>query len=646
MIGLAEPGPNLAPSLVPAEVPPPQDESGPLSIDRLRKQFLTYQSVKDAERWEARRARRYYHKVMWTAEELRELRRRGQPPLTKPYLPRAINGVIGVLERMRQDPKAYPRHPKNDKGASIATATLNYVLDAEGWEEISAESARNGAIEGIGGVELTLVRGDAGDPDVGLAIVDPDTVFYDPRSFRADFSDALYLGICKWMDAEIVAEMFPDQADKIRSLRSRGLDAELFSDREYKWYDADSDTVVLVYHLYYANGDWWWTFYAADVELLSGKSFLIDEKGRTRPNVILYSAYVDHEGDRYGFVRELRSDQDEINQRASKALFIANSRRIIADKNAVDDVERARQEFARADGWIEKNPGAELRRDDQAFDYSSNIKLMEDAKESIQAFAPNNALAGMDGIKSGRAMALAQRAGLANIGPYLIAYRGWKLRVYRAIWNLIQRYWVGERWIRVTDDSDVAQFIQLNGLTLDELGRPQIVNHLGSLDVDIKIDEGPDNVTVYTEAYEMLKGVAGVPPDILLEIAPLQTDVKQRILERMRQPNPLKQQVAMLEIESKRADVGGKKTKALKQLADTFASLAKANATIADLQRPEALPPIANPDAMPPPGVMANALAGAAPMPQMPPGQLPGQPPIPGRFSIRNVPQMPPAGLP
>jgi hypothetical protein len=47
------------------------------------------------------------------------------------------------------------------------------------------------------------------------------------------------------------------------------------------------------------------------------------------------------------------------------------------------------------------------------------------------------------------------------------AIANWKLRVYRAIFCAVQKYWTGERWVRVTDDDGLAQFIQLNGTGQD-----------------------------------------------------------------------------------------------------------------------------------------------------------------------------------
>jgi len=128
---------------------------------------------------------------------------------------------------------------------------------------------------------------------------------------------------------------------------------------------------------------------------------------------------------------------------------------------------------------------------------------------------------------------------MAELGPYLQAHRNWKIRVYRDIWNIIQRYWTKERWIRVTDDQNVAQFFQINKMELDEYGRPAIVNAIGSLDVDIIIDEGPDAMNMQGDSMMVLQALGPQFlqqfPEIALELSPLQNSVKKSMLDKIKQ---------------------------------------------------------------------------------------------------------------
>jgi hypothetical protein len=138
---------------------------------------------------------------------------------------------------------------------------------------------------------------------------------------------------------------------------------------------------------------------------------------------------------------------------------------------------------------------------------------------------------------SGRAIQLLQQAGIAELGPYLSAYKNWKIRIYRDIWNIIQRYWKGERWIRVTDDQNVAQFFQINKMEMDQFGRPSIVNAIGSLDVDIIIDEGPDAVNLQGDNMLTLQTLGpqflAQFPELAIELSNLQNSVKKKILDKI-----------------------------------------------------------------------------------------------------------------
>lgn len=568
-----------------------RETANDVPVTKLRRQYLDYLTIKQSEIEEQRIARHYTHGDQWSKQEIAVLKARRQPVVTYNRIGRKIDGIVGLVERLRQDPKAYPRTPKHMEAADVATSVLKYALDVNDWRSKSPEVARDGAIDGIGGVELVIETGDNGDADIGFEIVDPDTFFYDPRSFREDFSDARYMGVAKWIDLDLAKEMFPDHAEALTGFMNDGTDLGQDQDRERNWINSNEQRLRLVDHWYIRGGEWRYCIYVADYELMRGTSYLVDEKNRTQCKYIMFSAAVDHDGDRYGFVRNMKGPQDEINQRRSKGLHLLNTRRIIMDDEAVADVEVLRREAVRPDGVIVKQRGAELTFDDSAkqLDMTGQLRFLEDAKLEIDNFGPNPQLLGdAKQASSGRAIALLQQAGIAELGPYILAYRGWKIRVYRAIWNAIQRHWQAERWIRVTDDEGVAQFVQINGVDLDEFGRPAVVNGLGSLDVDIILDEGPDSINMMASAYDALAALAAagerLPPGLLVELAPgIPAGIKKKYLEQIEQasqPNPMQQQAAQIEMEGAIANV--EKTRA-----DTFKTISEAQNKQADTVQKE-----------------------------------------------------------
>lgn len=529
----------------------PDDPSDLADHAALRRHYLAYLGNKSEEIKEQQEARRYYHGAQWSEKAVKEFRRRKQPVVTYNRIARKLNAVVGLLERQRQDPRGFPRTPNQEDGAEIATAVLRYVLDAQDWKAKSPVAGMSGAVDGIGGIELILEGGDQGDVDVGFETVDPSAFFYDPRSLKMDFSDARYMGIGKWADIDAAVEMFPDKAVEIRESAEAGseLTSNPASDDKWIFGNAGDRRIRIIDHWYIKNGDWFYCVYTGATKLAEGKSYLVDEKGKTVCKYIMYSANVDQDGDRYGFVRNMKSAQDEINQRRSKGLHIHNSRRMTIVKGQVDDIEKARHEAARPDGVIVLNPvggggaGSPPLFDDAAksAELQGQLAFLQDAKDEIENYGFNPALmGGSAGVASGRALQIQQQSGIAELGPYLLGYKGWKLRLYRAIWNAAQQHWTAQRWIRVTDDQGLAQFLAINQAQIDPAtGQQTMVNALGSLDVDIIIDEGPDEINMQADAYDTMTAMAqkgqAVPPQVIIELSPLTGSVKKKIIGMLEQ---------------------------------------------------------------------------------------------------------------
>jgi hypothetical protein len=595
------------------------------SLDRLKRQYRDFIGAKADEFAEAKESDRYYHGAQWTDRELAKLDERNQPAVTFNRVSRKINGVVGLVERLRQDPKAYPRNPGlAEDAAELATQCLMYVLDTAAWRDLSPECGRKAAIRGIGGVELVLVAGDNGDPDVSLEETDPREFFYDPRSSKHDFRDARFMGTSKWMDSDDAASQWPDSEEDLETAITDG-DGGNWSqdDRELQWINISEKQVRVVDHWYKRGQDWFYCIYSGDIKLEEGISPFRDEKGQTFCKYFMFSNGVDHDNDRYGFFRDLKSPQDEINHRRSKALHALNTRRIIMTEGAVSDVEKTRREVAKPDGVVVLNPtfeGSRFDVDSPTTDISGNVELLAEAKAEIENFGPNPALIGQ-GIenKSGRAIALLQQAGIAELGPFIIAYRGWKMRVYRGIWNALKQFWTAERWIRVTDNEDVEQFIQINGLERDEYGRVTFINQIGSLDVDIVLDEGPDNVNSMADSFDLLLSLAQsgaqVPPEILIELSALPSSVKKRVMAKITQGqnDPMQQAAVQLKMEQEQAKLG--KTQAETQLttAKALETHAKTGGQAIDNEAGERVLAAQPFTGLVPPGPMEQSLMGQGP---------------------------------
>jgi hypothetical protein len=567
------------------------DKKGPWKLSRHKRAYLDYIGTKREEIDEQQDARRILHGSQWTQEQLNEFKKRRQPTTTNNKIVRKIDGIVGTLERLKQDPKAYPRTPLHEDGAELATGALRYALEAQKWSAKDPICARMAASEGFGGLEFNLTEGDKGDTEVEIEVVQTDSFFYDPRSYSHDFSDARYMGVGKWMDVDSAIELFPDFEDEIRDSVESGSELSSEPDREFKWFQSHGETsrVRVVENWYRHGGKWHYCIFTGNTVLMEGESYLVDEKGQSQNKYEMFSCYIDQDGDRYGFVRNLKPLQQQINYRESKTIQLMHTRQIMAPQGAFDDIEVARREAARPDGVIIYNQGIdkpEFGDASRQSDIAAQFKYLENVKTDFESFGPNIAVTG-EGLEnsSGRAIQLLQQSGLADLGPFIQSYRDWKIRVYRKMWNAVQKHWTGERWIRVSDDDNVKQLVGLNQVEAGPFG-PQLVNAIGSLDVDIILDEGPDTVNQMGDAYDTLSALAQkgaeIPPEILIELAPIQSSLKKKLLERLNPSDPESQQkqkmTEQLQLKQLEADVTDKMASAKMKEAQAIKALAEANA--------------------------------------------------------------------
>lgn len=609
----------------------------PEDLAAKERKFRAYESNKDKEQTESREARRYYHGKHWTDKEIADLNKRKQPVIWDNRIARKVDFLVGVEQRMRRDPKAYPRTPKEEQSADTATACIRYGCDVNRFEQKASEAAHDGLVSGFG-VVWVGVGNRQGMPDVILKAVDVDRFFYDPRSTKPDFSDARYLGMHLWLDIDEAKERWPDheeQLDKMMDAVGKGstvLKAD--ADRAIQWADFEHQRVRVIEFWEKRRGGWYYCFFCGDMDLESGDSPHKTCEGESDQPYIAWSPYIDEKGNRYGVVRNMRPLQDEVNHRRSKFLHMINVRQMHARKGDIQDPDKARNELARPDGFVEHDGewGKDVGLIDQSQQIQGQVSLLEQATAALENLGPNPGLIGKGGgiaDQSGRAILAQRDSGMTELSPVFERLRDWKLRVYRAIWARIRYSWTGERFIRVTDDPRSTEFMAVNSYQMDPMTGELVANNLlADIDVDIILEEGPDSIMMQEEEFEQLTKMvqAGmpIPPEIIIEASSLRN--KAKILDMIKPPegpNPMEE----LEKEERVAKI-------VKTKADAIAALAKADSLDSQMGnlgtpgQPTNIPELTEgaPDmsGMPPP------MGPEGPMPDemMPPDDM-GAPPMP-----------------
>lgn len=573
--------------------------------DKLKSMVVRAADMTLEAREMSERDRDYYDSYQWTAEEEAVLRRRKQPVLVKNRIKRKIDAMVGLEQKGRVDPAAYPRNPQDEDAADIATKALRYVEEVERIDMIRSDAFYNLLIEGYGGCEVIAEMG-AEDVEVRVKRLRWEEIFYDPHSREKDFSDAAYMGVQKWMSEDaalsFAAQWWQGEPEELSAMLDTQSDdtGATYDDRPYEqnmaWVDRRLRRVRLAQMYYRYGNQWHFAVFTGRGELYNGPSPYRSKGGRPDNPMILMSAYVDRENRRYGVVRDMISAQDEINKRSSKLLHMLNTRQSISVKGALDSVAGMKRELAAPDGHVEVNveafedaarvgmrPFEVVQNGDQV---QGQALLLTEAKNEIDMTGPNASLLGqLQGDQSGRAIMAQQQAGLAELAPVYDSLRDWTERVYRAVWARIQQFWQAPRWIRVTDDEQAPQFVGVNQPVMTPQG-PMMQNPVAQIDVDIIVSMSPEFVSLRHEQFERLVALAEsgypIPPQVIIEASDLRD--KRKIMEAM-QPDPQQAQIqqqmqmrgAMADIAGREADVGAKQAKAARDQAAAIRDMESIN---------------------------------------------------------------------
>lgn len=585
-------------------------------LSRFKKMLDEARTTLETARVESQRDRDYYDGKQLTPKQRNVLKRRKQPETIRNRIGPAIDGMLGIIEQAKVDPRAFPRNPQDEEAADVATKCLQYVADKNRFHKKKVDLLDNHLVEGIAAA-ITEIDGE----EVRISQIRYEEFFYDPHSREADFSDAKYMGMGRWMYATDLARIYPDYADEIMStVNSSGTiiagdtSWEDKPDSALPWIDRKLRR-LMVAEMYYRDSEWRRVVFAACGVLEEGPSPYHDEYGDPMNPIEASSCYIDRDLARYGLVRRMVSLQDELNARASRSLHLLNSRQLqVADPSFPPEVDAntASLEAAKADGVIplgyQTVPTSDMAQ--------GNLAIMQEVSQSLDRLAPTPAVLGRtDGAsQSGRSRLVLQQAGMTEIARPLGRFEDFENRLYRQMWLRIRQYWTDQKFIRVTNDEGAPEFLQINepillrqplvdpitgqvqidpqnGEPMTQVvmlpqpvmgpdGQPQVGpdgmpvlapqpvvtgydNQVSKMDMDIVVDTVPDTANLAAEQFEVLTALAQaygpekVPFEVLLELSslPNKRQVKDKLEELKPQPDPMQQQIQMraLELEDGKA---------------------------------------------------------------------------------------------
>lgn len=498
------------------------------TLESYKRLFTESRDLTQTARDFAKKHRRYYDGKIDPKLD-RELRRKRQPNFNINRVRPGVEGMVGVVEKGKSDPRAYPRNPQDEDASEVATDTLRYVADQNRWQQDKLKVFRNMCIEGTA---ACLIEVDD-KLEVKIRRIRYEEFFYDPYSREPDFSDASYMGLAKWQYVDEIVAAYPAFESQLRTSCDNGSVFESgWEDRPQNgsgsttWNDSKRKRMLIVEMYKRERGVWMKCVFVGDLKLEEGPSPYLtgDDEAKPCNPIEAHSVFVDDENNRYGVVADMVGPQDEINVYRRKAAHYATFRQVQETDpiSAYADPEEVRREAARPDGVIP--PGYGVVTNDK---FQMDVELLAEAKSEIERIGPNPAILGRQGADaSGRATLVRQQAGLTELAHLFAGLDDLELRIYRQCWARIRQYWTQPKFVRVTDDINAIKFIQINepvwGPNVPQIDqqtgkivvRPQFMgmkNAVAEMGVDIIIDSTPDTANVQQEQYNALVELAKIP---------------------------------------------------------------------------------------------------------------------------------------
>lgn len=576
----------------------------------------------------------FYDNLQWTEDEEAVLEDRGQLPLVFNVTATTVDWVLGTEKRNRSDFKVLPRRKQDGKQAERKTELLKYLSDANRTPFLISRAFEDAVKAGIGWVEDGYQGDDEGEP-IFSRYESWRNMLWDSTAIEPDLSDCRYVYRTKWLDLDVAAAIFP----KRKALLERSCDApwqgfgvDAFGDTAMDSAETaaqgfgvgESYTVAdVTYSRRRVRVIECWFTVPVTVKRLSGGIFAgelydelseghnesindgsaeVIEKVAMRMHVALFtsagllwlsqSPYRHNrypftpiwgkrrarDGMPYGLIRNIRDIQSDINKRASKALHILSTSKIIMDEGAVDDVTALLQEASRPDAVIVKKANKELRIDADRELSQYHLDMMSRDIQMVQQVGgvTDEMLGRRSNAVSGIAIERRQDQGALATSKFFDNLRfSQQIRGEKQL-SLQEQFMKEEKQFRITNSRGAPQWVTVND------GMPE--NDITRTKADFIIDEEDWRASIrqaqVDSLLELLGKLSGVAPQTILAVLDLVVESmdlpnRDEIVKRIRQITGMRDPDADEPTPEEQANAQAQKAQQELAMRDAMAGIAK-----------------------------------------------------------------------
>ena len=557
----------------------------PLDTDEAKRQHKAllnwYYQEKDKQaenRLEMATDSDFYDSIQYSAEDAAILTDRGQAPLVYNEVAPMIDWLIGTQRRAQMDWRILPRCDDDTQLADVKTKVMKYVSDINRVPFVRSRAFADAVKVGVGWMD-DGARDDPTQDILYSKYEDWRNVLWDSASYEPDLSDARYIFRWRWVDEDVALMMFPGQEAKIqRAIANYESGSE---SEEDTWQTVEASTQTSGTTKFMGSGS---SQYGADSQrrriklieaqfrkpyqstiVMSGpmRGQIVNESDHammqnlhttgasivdrvmmrvhfavfTESDLIAMGPSVYRHNrfsltpiwcyrrgrDRlpYGAIRRVRDIQNDLNKRASKALFLLNTNQIIADEGAVEDWDQLRDEADRPDGLIVKKQGKEIqiRRDTEAA--NGQIQMMTLDAQSIQKMAGGGAenLGRQTNAVSGVAIQARQLQGsVVTTEPFDNLRLATQIQGEKQL-SLTEQFYTEAKVIRLTGSKGAIEWVKINQPEEQADGSVRYLNDITSSSADFVVSEQDYAGTLRQVMFDSLQQLSQrLPPELSLKL--------------------------------------------------------------------------------------------------------------------------------
>jgi len=524
----------------------------------------------------------FYDGLQWSQEDADDLIGRGQAPLVYNEVAPMCDWMIGTERRTRVDWSVLPRREDSVELADVKKKVLKYISDVNQSAFERSRAFADTVKVGVGWVEDGACN-DPTQEILYSRYEDWRYMLWDSAgATKQDVSDGRYMFRWRWADLDISEEMFPNRKEQ---LRRAAVAAQLhIEDDDDFWYlgqhfQARDESGAVIGRRTYITDSFVVGNQRERVKLIEGwyrmpvrcqicRGEVFDGKvyDETHPMMkkaveqgavelyqqvmmrmhvaiftegdMLYMGPSPYRHDRYPFtpifcyrrgrdkmpygpIRRARDIQEDLNKRASKALFHMSTNQIIGEKGAVDDWDATREEADRPDGTIVTNPNKkfDLRRDMEMAKGHLEIMQIDGSKIQRTVGINDENLGHQTNAASGRAIEARQLQGsVSTTEPfdnlrYVVHAQGQKQL------SLSEQFMTAPKVLRIVGSMGAVQWVKINQPEIQVDGSVRWINDITADEADFVVDEQDFHGSLRQAMFETMMDLAGkLQPDIALRL--------------------------------------------------------------------------------------------------------------------------------